>query len=122
MAACKLVTDMAHSCQATPPYAGFDPMMLIEIGVQVAMYLIQCWQKNHPNTPAKEAVMGFYEDGQYNARFLGNMVRRVHRAARAKGETLTSEQARTLAIQSLDTIRLGDEGEIQQAIDANAVN
>jgi hypothetical protein len=112
----EFATKVAQSCQSMPPFAAIPWMTLLDIAVQVGLYLVQCYQKNHSSTPPQQTVSEQYVDGQYNQRFLGNMIRRVHRAASVKGQRLTPEQARELAVQALDAIRLGSDDDIQGAL------
>lgn len=111
-----ILKNVAGDCAKSHSFAGFDYLTLLEIVVQVASYVIECYKSKHAAETPQQYVEKHYIDGEYSSVLLASTVRRVHAGARSKDKKLSREQARELAIKSLDSVRLGSKADVEAAI------
>ncbi len=104
---------------------GFDWISLItSLLLPILQNLFQgCFPPADPPSPAatKEHLQEAYNDGEYDHSTLAPAVRHAMRVAKQHGHHhhLTKDQAKALAIHTLDAIRTSDDDVVQEAMSAS---
>jgi hypothetical protein len=134
MKSTRLCTAAATAASEDPALAGigFDPIsVIISLLLPVIQNLFKgCFPADNHPTPAttKEELAQSYHgesspganDGEYDRSVAAPVARHAKHIAHSKHQNITKDQARAIAIHTLDNVRLGGDDVVQEAMSASA--
>lgn len=114
--ACKIAQAAADDVAAQIP-VGFDPTIIVTIITALLGIFKGCMQPASP-AEARRQVTDGYHNGGYDHGTVRVAKHQAKRAARHAKTRISDDEANSIAVSTLDRIRLGSDEDIQEALGA----